>query len=743
MKTLLIDNYDSFTFNLYQILSAVCGRRPVVVKNDEATWDELQELDFDNVVISPGPGRPEVARDFGVCADVLANTEVPLLGVCLGHQGLCHHYGATVDYAPRVMHGRGSAVHHDGSELFEGIPSPFTATRYHSLHVRDLPDELEATAWTAPGLDVDGNGNSTGKGSGDRVLMAVRHRERPVYGVQFHPESICTEFGHRLLANFRNITERFQLRHPESTTSHGQVRASATPPADTKPARRPVRYDHGTRPRLHGSPLEVYTRRIPFKVDAETAFMTLYADAEPAFWLDSALVRGFSRFSYMGDATGPHAEFVTYSIARGTTEVTHRGATVSHDEHIFDYLNRTLAERHVRTEGLPFDFNGGYAGYLGYELKAHCGGSAANASPTDDAAFVFADRLIAFDHEEEVAYLVCIDGIDDRDRARRWINDTYEALADLQPVPRWSRTLHPQPVPQVFRHTQEQYLDLIAECKRQIAEGETYEVCLTNMIGQDVLIDPVNTYRALRERNPAPYATFLRFPEVSVLSSSPERFLTVGPDGEVESKPIKGTRPRGTTPEEDEHLYQSLRTDEKDRSENLMIVDLLRNDIGELAEVGSVHVSRIFSVESYATVHQLVSTVRGRLRPEVTAVDAVRRAFPGGSMTGAPKIRTMEIIDRLEAGPRGIYSGSIGFFGLNGSTDLSIVIRTIVMTADDITIGVGGAIVDLSDPHDEVDEMLLKAKAVVAALSETDLTPRLPTTDGHWAVADPAAVPVG
>jgi para-aminobenzoate synthetase len=727
MKTLLLDNYDSFTFNLYQILSAVCGRRPVVIKNDEATWDELKGLDFDNVVISPGPGRPEVARDFGVCTDVLANAEVPVLGVCLGHQGLCHHYGATVDYAPRVMHGRGSSVHHDGSELFEGIPSPFTAIRYHSLHVRDLPDELEATAWAASGAGGSAAVN------GDRVLMAVRHRERPVYGVQFHPESICTEFGHRLLANFRNITERFQLRHPQAAST-GPVRAAVTPSAEATtvgPSTRPlrgVRHDHGVQPTVHGSPLEVYTRRIPFKVDAETAFMTLYADAEPAFWLDSALVRGFSRFSYMGDATGPHAEFVTYSNARGTTDVTHNGTTISHDEHIFDYLNRTLAERHVRTEGLPFDFNGGYAGYLGYELKAHCGGSGAHPSPTDDAGFVFADRLIAFDHEEEVAYLVCVDGVDDQDRARRWINDTYEALAGLQPVPRWSRTLHPQPVPQLFRHTPEQYLDLIAECKREITEGETYEVCLTNMIGQDVIIDPVNTYRALRERNPAPYATFLRFPDVSVLSSSPERFLTVGPDGEVESKPIKGTRPRGATPEEDEDLYQNLRTDEKDRSENLMIVDLLRNDIGELAEVGSVHVSRIFSVESYATVHQLVSTVRGRLRPDVTAVDAVRRAFPGGSMTGAPKIRTMEIIDRLETGPRGIYSGSIGFFGLNGSTDLSIVIRTIVMTDDDVTIGVGGAIVDLSDPDEEVEEMLLKARALVAALSETDLTPRLAAT---------------
>jgi len=278
-------------------------------------------------------------------------------------------------------------------------------------------------------------------------------------------------------------------------------------------------------------------------------------------------------------------------------------------------------------------------------------------------------------------------------------------------------------VKQTFRHSPEQYLNLIQECQKEIKKGESYEICLTNMITQHVDIDPMNTYRALRQNNPAPYATYLNFPGVAVLSSSPERFLTIEPNGNVESKPIKGTRPRGKTQQEDEGLYQDLRTNEKDRSENLMIVDLLRNDIGGVCDVGSVHVSNIFAVESYATVHQLVSTVRGRLRRGISAVQCVQAAFPGGSMTGAPKIRSMEIIDRLEAGPRGIYSGSIGFFGLNGSADLSIVIRTIVVTPEDVTVGVGGAIIDLSDPEQELEEMILKSKALVRALSETALDP--------------------
>jgi len=363
----------------------------------------------------------------------------------------------------------------------------------------------------------------------------------------------------------------------------------------------------------------------------------------------------------------------------------------------------------------------GYAGYFGYELKGDCGFSSPHVADTPDAAFVFADRIIAFDHEENICYLACLDDVDHRDRAEQWLNVMYDQLQNVPKAPNWSRALHPSPVKQTLRHDAEAYLERIKLSQTEIKKGETYEVCLTNMITQHVNIDPLNTYRALRRSNPAPYATYLKFPDVSVLSSSPERFITIDPNGAIESKPIKGTRKRGKTHDEDEALYHDLSTNEKDRSENLMIVDLLRNDMGQVSDVGSVHVSNIFAVESYATVHQLVSTVRGRLRRDISAIDCIRACFPGGSMTGAPKKRTMEIIDRLEGGPRGIYSGSIGFLGLNGSSDLSIVIRTIVVTEKDVTVGVGGAIIDLSDPQDELDEMILKSQALVAALSETNL----------------------
>nr|BFE69946.1 hypothetical protein GCM10020092_032470 [Actinoplanes digitatis] len=380
---------------------------------------------------------------------------------------------------------------------------------------------------------------------------------------------------------------------------------------------------------------------------------------------------------------------------------------------------------------LPFDFGLGWVGALGYELKAECDGDAAHPSHEPDAVMVFADRAIVLDHRTRCTYLLALAEDGDEAAARAWLADTtaaIKALGGREPAP-CDAPPASTTSPLRLRHDREAYLGLIEECQREIRNGETYEVCLTNMIEADSDIDPWQAYRFLRRYSPAPFAAFLGFGEVAVLSTSPERFLQIDRYGDMESKPIKGTRPRGRTLEEDALFVDDLTSSEKDRAENLMIVDLVRHDLGRCAEVGSVHADKMFDVESYATVHQLVSTVRAQLARDRSPAAGVRCAFPGGSMTGAPKIRTMQIIDRLEAGPRGIYSGVIGYFSLTGAADLSIVIRTVVLNGGRLRYGVGGAIIALSDPAAEYEETAVKARPLLTLLGadfpERDAAPLL------------------
>ena len=685
------------------MLAELNGEPPLVLRNDDpVSWPTLRAQGYGAVVVSPGPGRPEVPRDFGISASAIRDSGMAVLGVCLGHQGLCHLHGADVVPAPEPMHGRTSMVHHAQIDLFEGIPSPFEVVRYHSLMVGDLPPDLHALAW-----------------SEDGVLMAVRHLDKPLWGVQFHPESICSEHGARLLRNFRDLALAAAAHAP------GRLRDDE--------------------PRLVRRQPIVRFRRLALPLDAETVFAALYAEREVAFWLDSSIGPGAGeecgRFSFMGDDGGPLAELLTYDVADARVTIrTARG--VEHaDGPLLAYLDDQIRARRTTTSALPFAFNGGYVGYLGYELKAECGGDAAHRADAPDAAFLFADRFLAFDHEAEEVWLVALEAHDAP--AAAWLDAMTTRLSTLASAANgdgdgaaangdgWvgSSPIHADgggravdvedawPAGCLPRHDDDAYLALIERCQEAIRAGETYEVCLTNHVELDAEIDPWLAYRRLRRVNPAPFAAFLRFPDVSVLSASPERFLRVSADGEVEAKPIKGTAPRGASVEADLAIRERLRASEKDRAENLMIVDLLRNDLGVVCEVGSVHVPTLFGVESFATVHQLVSTIRGRIGRGASALDVVRAAFPGGSMTGAPKKRTMEIVDGLEAGPRGVYSGALGWLALGGAADLSIVIRTIVVAERGASFGAGGAIVALSDPHEELREVRLKARALVEALS--------------------------
>ncbi len=729
MSTLLVDNYDSYTYNVFHLLAAVRGEEPIVVHNDMVSWRALSRWDFDAIVLSPGPGHPARWHDFGVCSDILRASEIPVLGICLGHQGLGHVLSGLVDTAPVAMHGRLSRVHHHGSGLFEGIPQEFSVVRYHSLAVSgSLEPDGRATAWTEDG-----------------IVMGLEHLRRPLWGVQFHPESIATEHGRRLIENFYALARR---RCPRP----GHDRRPAAPPP---PRARPDRTPAAT---TAEAPLQLHVRALEGEPATEPLFARLFGDAAHAFWLDSAdAPTRLAQRSFLGTSAGPARLVLEYDVAAGRVSTHSTAGTTVESASIFDVLDRELAARaFVQPPGLPEGLSAGFVGYLGYECKADCGSPLVHPSDVPDAVLMLATRVVAVDHVHHRTHLFALGPAGDPE-AERWLAEAEVAVravldageaaadggretgertsppapaadaadgtgeADGFPSPPAAGTEEGSPV--VFRcgRGREQYLADIARCQVALTAGESYEVCLTDQLSTTASPEPFALYRLLRARNPAPFAAFLRLGEVAVCSSSPERFLAVDRARTVQARPIKGTAPRACDPALDAARHDELLHDEKTFAEHLMIVDLLRNDLGRVCDLDSVRVPELMVVESYPTVHQLISTVTGVLEPGRTAVECVRACFPGGSMTGAPKLRTMGIIDDIERVARGVYSGAIGYFGLDGVVDLSIVIRTVVLRAGGTgmtTIGAGGAIVTQSDPAEEFEELLLKARAPMAAVAQ-------------------------
>lgn len=395
-------------------------------------------------------------------------------------------------------------------------------------------------------------------------------------------------------------------------------------------------------------------------------------------------------------------------------------------------LVRGLLPRLAPSAGPELPFVGGAVGYLGYELAATLERLAfRNADPLElpDAVLLFVDRLVALDVARGRARALALgfgaDEAEARSRAAEAARELAERVgSQLRAAPRRAAPLAAHaarepvaPVPVRSAWDERAYVHAVARVKERIAAGDLYQACLTHQLEAPAPGDPWALYRRLRRVSPAPFAAYLELPEVAVLSSSPERFLRLAPDGAVESRPIKGTRPRGKTPEDDAALRRELAHSPKDRAENVMIVDLVRNDLGRVCETGSVHVPELARIETYATVFQLVSTVRGRLRPGCDVVDLLHAAFPPGSMTGAPKIAAMRLLEQLETRRRGIYSGAIGYLDARGGADLSVVIRTLLVRDGRALLDVGGGIVADSDGLAEWQEAMDKALAPRTALA--------------------------
>lgn len=436
---------------------------------------------------------------------------------------------------------------------------------------------------------------------------------------------------------------------------------------------------------------------MPLWVDPASVFAVLAHNQPRAIWLDAGpqATSGLSYISIPTDA------ILTEEVEAGDVTIFENlRAALEHDS--------TVDTSEVREDG----FGLGWVGWLGYELAAHTSGIPTAASTTPDAVFVYVDWALEFDHEFHTLDLLLLGTAEELASKRDELLlacDRAEHVVAQQP-----RLLEHTAVS--WRHGPEHYKNLVSDCLDAITAGDAYQLCLTNEVRVAGDFDPLEVYLRLREDNPSHHGGLLVIEDLALLSSSPEVFLRVDAQGHLTTKPIKGTRKRGVDVEADSALAAELLASEKERAENLMIVDLMRNDVGKVAQLGTVRVDSLLEVETYEHVHQLVSTVSAELAPGLTAVDALEACFPAGSMTGAPKISAMTILHQLEEGPRGIYSGAFGYLGIDGAANLAMVIRSIVLTPSGASIGTGGGITSGSDPQSELEETWIKVSPLLRAL---------------------------
>ncbi|HEY8910517.1 MAG TPA: aminodeoxychorismate synthase component I [Desulfosporosinus sp.] len=665
----LLDNYDSFTYNLYQYFGEL-GEDVIVKRQDACTLEDIEALTPDLIVISPGPCTPSEAP-LSLAVIEYFKGKIPILGVCLGHQAIGQFFGGKVVRAKRPIHGKTMPIRHDQQGVFRDLANPLEVTRYHSLIIErsTIPEELLITA------EAD-----------DGEIMGVRHKTLPIEGIQFHPEAILTEAGHHLLKNALQNAKTWHLNNVSSPWLTKQLSVSVPP----------------------------YLLLQAFKEESSPFFLDSGHDYDE-----------LGCYSYMGSSPFLEATAYPEHLDLFWPNQAHWETIPLQKSECLDFLNK--ASEKYQVPDSPFPFSGGAVGFFSYDLKNVI--ESLPDSTSDDLnlplwRFAWYDGIVIYDHCQE-KYWITACGIDEDGSCNADLAHTrVERLEQLlNPfVPDQSadpddlnlKTLpHPTIIPSV---SHKQYLEDLQHVIDYIYAGDIYQANLTQRFSMSWQGDAWALYSLLHQQNPSPFAAFLPYSDFQVLCSSPERFIQITPDGTIETRPIKGTRPRRESPADDQMQADELQNSPKDRAELTMIIDLERNDLGRICEFGSVKVRDLIALEKYPTVWHLASTITGQLLKGLKPSDILQAVFPGGSITGAPKIRAMEIIEEMELYKRGLYTGSIGYMSFDGAWDFNIVIRTILLKDGKAYIHVGGGIVADSVPESEYYETLDKAKALFRVL---------------------------
>lgn len=755
---LLIDSYDSFTNNLARLLADSTGKEVVTIHNDtflpheyEYFYSQVLPL-FEYVVVGPGPGHPAIEADVGVIPWLLDQCHrrlpVPVLGICLGFQALCHAFGNKVGRLEDVKHGQiydicpfEDAV---GAGKLYASSAPFPSVRYHSLYVEVglLNDDIVPLAVCHEGAE--------------KVLMAAKHRILPLYGVQYHPESVCLAQGDALVRSFDAIAGAFNAtyrkevyaeRVPETSALVASIKAK-------RAVHEPFLIRDGV---LSCQRTPVYAQKLVLDADSMGVADFLHRQNTPFVLLNSASTPGL--WLVIGLPTPSRSQVLTHSTDK--PDVVHilvhgQNALKTHDlgpeESLWTYLGAEMARTYVLPElvalllgpgfhSRPLPFVGGFLGFFSYEegqFVDHGRLQPLTNGPIPDTKLVFVERVVLHDHVSGHWFVLSIQPEDSN-----WVA-SFSAELQSQKL-KLDPTSVKTSVQDLCRDNdailfdfplQDTYRAQFDRCQEHLHAGDSYELCLTTQLKLTLpaYIEPWDIYKVLTvHKNPLPYLCFMDFGDVALVLSSPERFVlwkgTENGRKAVQLRPIKGTVRR--TPAVDLEAATKILKTPKEMGENLMIVDLIRHDLHQF--LPKVNVSQLMSVEQYETVYQLVSAIDGEL-PETGfhGVDILHRSLPPGSMTGAPKKRSVQLLQDIESmqkngnpgGRRGVYSGVVGYWSVTDDADWLVVIRSTYHYKDDVEntenshlwrIGAGGAITVLSEAEAEWDELRIKLSSALLA----------------------------
>ncbi|EMR09167.1 aminodeoxychorismate synthase [Pneumocystis murina B123] len=745
-KILLIDAYDSYFYNVCSLIETVLPSAELfIIRHDQFDSVTLYEYidGFDCCILGPGPGNPGNKKDIGLFSVVWSLKEehvLPVFGICLGMQTLCLEWGGSLSRLKYVAHGIISEIQHTQQDLFEGFPEIFKVVRYHSFCVNiNKSTVLEALAWTE-----DQNG---------KILMGVKHKNKPFYGVQYHPESFLSEHGEKIIYNFWKIVCEFNKkeRRPRIVLNkrwnnlHQTIEPLGTIIEWDKTKNQ--EFDQKFNQKFNkksdkkfNKKLDRHNESIPIFEDAnkhETVFFEVLNIKISAVQLVEELYLEKKELCAILESTSEPGRYSIIGVpSEGHYTLTHtfpdmhliktysdRQEKIPLDRpHIWTWLINNIHKLHVNNSS-EVPFQGGFIGYFNYEYTIYTSNIYEKSKfKHPDVNLLFFERSIVID---VIKNQVVIQSLIENDP---WVTKTAAIIRSFNnkysnnsafSQNSFNQNNHFQNILQtrIVLPDKNQYLKKIKIAKNYIKQGESYELCLTSTTRifsskKYTPIDDWNLYKHLRTLNPAPFSGYLRLNGVTLLLSSPERFLSWSSSGLCELRPIKGTLRKD--PSIDLKKATDLLKNPKDYAENLMILDLIRNDLCQIAK--NVHIPALMQVEEYQTVYQLVSVIRGTVQPPYTGIDVLAHTLPPGSMTGAPKKRSIELLRELEKKERDIYSGVFGYFSVCGGGDWSVIIRSTFRYHDEDhwNIGAGGAITSLSNPQNEWDEMILKLQSVLS-----------------------------